>query len=199
MDKTDGADLPTGRQYTCARCGVLVLVCSGCDRSRRYCKQGCSSRTRHDNHLICNRLHWRSPRGQELACKRKQAQRDRAKQRPLTMTQADQVAQAVALPKVTALAAFAAPAPGHVTGPQREDVTDQGSPQVEPHDAIPSEPNDDSTAREDRSAKRVCHFCGCALASAVRTGWLRHSKAQPFDFNQLWRNPANDHQTNDTS
>ncbi len=37
---------PTGRQYLCARCRTVVLICSHCDHGQRYCAGDCAQLAR---------------------------------------------------------------------------------------------------------------------------------------------------------
>ena len=51
------------RLLMCARCGLQVLLCLGCDRGQRYCSQACSAASRRESQRAAARRYQRSDAG----------------------------------------------------------------------------------------------------------------------------------------
>lgn len=69
----------TGRLYPCARCGVLVVICSCCDRGNIYCEQGCAEESRRSKQRAAGRRYQRTRNGRRNHAARAGAYRARQK------------------------------------------------------------------------------------------------------------------------
>lgn len=72
---------PPVRRYLCARCSILVLICSRCDRGNRYCKD-CASTQRARCVRAAGKRYQSSQRGRHAHARRQQ--RWRAKHKKVT-------------------------------------------------------------------------------------------------------------------
>lgn len=75
------------RQFTCARCRLLVRICSDCDRGHRYCHPDCSASNRREQTRAAGRRHRQREAGREGAARRQRSYRKRCKERQSAATE----------------------------------------------------------------------------------------------------------------
>ena len=56
--------LPSARLYSCARCRALIMLCSRCDRGRRYCGPRCARAARRASLRRAGQQYQATPKGQ---------------------------------------------------------------------------------------------------------------------------------------
>lgn len=145
----------SARVFVCARCRAEVVVCSGCDRGRRYCGRGCSAQARRASMLEAGRRYQSSRVGRFAHASRSKRyrQRQRLKQQPPPLPPPWPSASASASAKIVTHQCSQATQAGDVLS-----VTGKQSMQ-------------DGTLQSWR-----CCWCSRTGQGEVRGGFLRHGR-----------------------
>jgi hypothetical protein len=147
------------RLFVCARCRAQVLLCSRCDRGRRYCGRACSRAARDDSRRQIARRYQCSRAGRIAHAAR--SRRWRQQHRPWTPPDRGDAQTGVDIDNF---------------------VTHQGSPAAGLGAPLPSceqatEPGAINAVANAAPIAARCRRCASALSPWARQGFLRHARA----------------------
>ena len=91
------AQLGSGRTFTCVHCRAVVLVCSYCDRGRRYCTEQCRDQARRIGQREAGRRYQGTRAGRFAHARRQQRYRRRQQQKKVTHQCSQEVAPGAVL------------------------------------------------------------------------------------------------------
>jgi len=140
----------SARVFVCARCQAEVLVCSVCDRGRRYCGGECSAQARRASLREAGRRYQSGRAGRFAHARRARRYRQRQLHRP--------------------------PSPSPSPSPAAKIVTHQCSQEMDAGDVLVAKLDVAQTTGCEEPAQWQCCWCARTGHSGVRRSFLRHAR-----------------------
>jgi len=137
----------SARVFVCARCLAEVVVCSACDRGRRYCGRECSAQARRASMLEAGRRYQSGRAGRF------------AHARSIWRYRQRQMLEQAAPPPPTKI------------------VTHQGSQELDAGDVLAATLNVVQERDREEPRQWNCCWCARTGRGEVRSGFLRHGRA----------------------
>lgn len=154
-----------GRQFSCWRCGKLVVLCRPCDHGNRYCGAACALATRAEKRREAARRYQATPAGRQRHAARQAGYRKRRREKVVTHQGSGGGGAGV---KVST-----APNPG----PQNHDDTHRQS--LHSPTQGPTQPPPSQRWARLEPGQRPCCNCGRPCGPRVRTDRLALSGPRP--------------------
>lgn len=163
------------RLYRCQCCGLVVLICSRCDRGQRYCATGCARIARRHCVRRAGQRYQQSRAGRRHHAERQQRHRCRQKQKVTHQGPPQQTAPVVlgasGATTLPVLEESDVPNPVALTIPAPE-------VQERPLAALPPRADPQSNkpppGNQSLDSEHLCHFCQCTGSRYLRRDSVCH-------------------------